>query len=100
MTTLGELIHWAELMAEEFKYWDDADTIRSFGKTWRDLQSIRLEDVSITLNDHSKGQWALDIDDSFSLLRRGWKCSKCGRRQTYGTTPYCPYCGRKMEVKR
>ena len=49
ITTLGELIHWAELMAEEFRYWDDADAIRSFGKKWRDLQNIYLEDVNISI---------------------------------------------------
>ena len=51
ITTLGELIYWAELMAEEFQYWEDADAIRSFGKTWRDLQDIRLEDVSISTKE-------------------------------------------------
>ena len=49
ITTLGELIHWAELTAEDFQYWEDADAIRSFGKTWRDLQNVRLEDVSISI---------------------------------------------------
>lgn len=53
-TTLGELIHWAELMAEEFQYWEDVDTIRSFGITWRDLQNIRLEDLSISVRDGGK----------------------------------------------
>ena len=47
-TTLGELVHWATLMAEEFEYWDDADAIRSFGKTWRDLQNLRLEDIQLS----------------------------------------------------
>lgn len=52
------------------------------------------------MKDQKHGHWTLDIDDKFPLLRRGWRCSECGRRQTYGTTPYCPYCGHKMEVKR
>lgn len=47
------------------------------------------------------GHWVLDIDNEYPvMMRTGWRCSECGRRETYGTTPYCPYCGRKMEVKR
>lgn len=49
--------------------------------------------------EEQPGNWTLDIDDSFPLLRRGWRCSKCGDRQTYGITPYCPYCGSRMEEK-
>ena len=45
--------------------------------------------------------WILDIDNDYPvMMRTGWRCSKCGRRESYGRTPYCPYCGAKMEAKR
>ena len=30
---------------------------------------------------------------------RRYKCPSCGREWSYGETPYCPYCGVKLDEK-
>lgn len=46
-----------------------------------------------------KGKWIYDYDKEHEnpFFMQGWKCSACGRRQTYGEPPYCMYCGAEME---
>ena len=99
ISTLRELInkyYGSNEIGDDCVY-ADTDSI----KCWHDLSAwIDAYNQQIIKRREEHGQWILDIDDSFPLLRRGWRCSECGRRQTYGTTTYCPYCGRKMEVKR
>lgn len=45
-----------------------------------------------------KGKWIYDYDkDEAPFFMQGWKCSACGKRQTYGEAPFCMYCGAEME---
>lgn len=45
-----------------------------------------------------KGTWIPDFDESRPLfLQKGWKCSACGERNTYGMPAFCMNCGKKME---
>lgn len=45
------------------------------------------------------GCWIEDNDEKRpALFQRGWLCSACGSRQSYGRSEYCPHCGAKMEV--
>ena len=45
------------------------------------------------------GKWIEDNDPNADpLFRKGWKCSVCGSRTSYGTPPYCMRCGAKMEA--
>lgn len=48
-----------------------------------------------------EGEWRFEIDDTaWMFFKKRWVCSECGEWQTYGETPYCPYCGTKMKVKK
>lgn len=44
------------------------------------------------------GKWTESYESECDnpFLRRRWTCSVCGQYNTYGTPPYCPYCGAKM----
>lgn len=45
-----------------------------------------------------QGKWIADNDPNADpFFRKGWKCSVCGSRTSYGTPPYCMRCGAKME---
>lgn len=45
-----------------------------------------------------KGKWIYDYDkDEAPFFMQGWKCSACGRRQTYGESEFCMNCGAEME---
>ena len=42
-------------------------------------------------------RWERDVNDDLNImLRFGWKCSACEKRQSYGMTPHCPFCGAEM----
>lgn len=42
-------------------------------------------------------RWERDVNDNVNIMIRfGWKCSACERRQSYGMTPHCPFCGAEM----
>ena len=43
------------------------------------------------------GTWIEDVTDEQYMVRHGWKCSVCGKRQTFGTPNYCMMCGARME---
>ena len=44
------------------------------------------------------GKWIYDYDKKAALFfQQGWRCSACGRRQTYGESEFCMNCGAKME---
>lgn len=36
-------------------------------------------------------------DEKTGIFDLRFECSNCGLWQTYGITPYCPFCGQKME---
>lgn len=45
-------------------------------------------------------KWIKDFkpnDPTRSFDKWRWVCPYCGDWQTYGETPYCPYCGHKVE---
>ena len=46
------------------------------------------------------GKWTYHYDPEKPIFfRREWICGDCGESFTYGTTPYCPFCGkRKVDV--
>ena len=48
------------------------------------------------------GKWAEYYDpERPAFFRRRWRCGDCGMDNTYGETPYCPYCGkRKIDVEK
>ncbi len=50
---------------------------------------------------NGKGKWeyrVVDLEEApNAFMTRRWYCSHCGEHNTYGATPYCPYCGAKME---
>lgn len=42
-------------------------------------------------------RWERDVNDNLNIMIRfGWKCSACEKRQSYGMTPHCPFCGAEM----
>ncbi len=43
------------------------------------------------------GYWIEKTVEDATWDRRRFYCSECEDWQTYGKTPYCPYCGKKME---
>lgn len=47
-------------------------------------------------NQRPHGEWVVDINNDDYMVRRGWRCSVCDTRQTYGTPNYCPTCGAQM----
>lgn len=45
-------------------------------------------------------KWIIDIDREDKTRTFDWRrfvCPYCSKWQTYGETPYCPYCGHKVE---
>ncbi len=45
------------------------------------------------------GQWTeVELEDGGMFMNRRWYCGDCGEWNTYGETPFCPYCGKKKEV--
>lgn len=50
------------------------------------------------IEERKAGKWIHDYDKNEALFfMQGWKCSACGRRQTYGESRFCMNCGAKME---
>ena len=42
-------------------------------------------------------RWERNVNDNLNIMIRfGWKCSACEKRQSYGMTPHCPFCGAEM----
>lgn len=42
-------------------------------------------------------RWERDVNENLNIMIRfGWKCSACEKRQSYGMTPHCPFCGAEM----
>ncbi len=45
------------------------------------------------------GEWTeVYLDDADLFMKRRCYCGDCGVWNTYGTTPYCPYCGKRKKV--
>lgn len=45
------------------------------------------------------GEWTeVYLDDGYLLMKRRCYCGDCGDWNTYGMTPYCPYCGKEKKV--
>ena len=45
------------------------------------------------------GEWTeVFIEDEFPFFKRQFFCGDCGESNTYGMTPYCPYCGMRKRV--
>ena len=60
----------------------------------------RLKDLPSAQPEQKTGKWVDAINEDMNpFFRRGWKCTACGMRQTYGQSKYCPNCGCKMEGK-
>lgn len=62
---------------------------------------IRLEDIdhAPTVDPVQHGRWIDDLRgfEEFAFFRKGWKCSACGSRNTYGKPKHCPNCGARMD---
>ena len=58
--------------------------------------SLKVIDKYITFPN---GKWRKEVDNSRRWDRVRFYCSSCGEWQTYGETPYCPYCGCEMEIE-
>lgn len=42
------------------------------------------------------GSWSeIYLEDEPPFMRRRFYCGDCGSWNTYGPTPYCPYCGKQ-----
>lgn len=55
-------------------------------RPWADAEPVR------------HGRWIENTDEKRpALFQRGWLCTACGTRQTYGRSEYCPFCGAKMD---
>ena len=61
------------------------------------IERVPAADVAPVL--HGKWEERCDENDD-PLFRQKFICSVCGDWQTYGKTPYCPYCGAKMEGEK
>lgn len=46
-------------------------------------------------------QWRyfFDKEERFAFMQRQWVCTNCWEGNTYGTPPYCMWCGAPMEEK-
>ena len=70
------------------------------------VEDLELKDCGLTTEileefyakEIVHAHWIYSYDESRDLFfKRQWECSACHRWQTYGVTPYCPYCGAKMD---
>lgn len=67
------------------------------GLNYRRIIGKELPSVALS---RTKGHWIIDEDRNDPDRKWDWrrfKCSACGRWQTYGMTSYCPKCGAEME---
>ena len=49
-------------------------------------------------DERKKGEWISDWrDDLDAMSKRGWKCSCCSWRTSYGTPRFCMNCGAEMK---
>ena len=45
------------------------------------------------------GEWTeVYIDEAMPMFKRRYYCGDCGEYNTYGYTPFCPYCGMRKRV--
>lgn len=45
------------------------------------------------------GEWTeVYLDDASMFMKRRLYCGDCGEWNTYGETPFCPYCGKEKKV--
>ena len=43
------------------------------------------------------GEWINDFRSDYEpFMQRGWKCTNCSKRTTYGKPAFCMYCGADM----
>lgn len=60
----------------------------------------RYEELGFRKPQQKTGEWIEDYqEDASPFSKKGWKCSNCNSRTSYGTPPFCMRCGAKMEVK-
>lgn len=71
----------------------DLDKLPNGRVEWEDIANAP------TVDPVKHGRWVDDFRgaEEFPLFRKGWKCSVCGSRNTYGKPKYCMNCGAQMD---
>ena len=81
-------------MSDLIKREDAIKEINNAYSLWNAESLIRR----IPTADRPKGEWTirfpkLDNGMGGTYRERRWYCSACSNWQTYGETPFCPWCG-------
>ena len=53
--------------------------------------------IELLKEQKPQARWITERPEPGDFAYRRYTCSACGTWQTYGKTPYCPYCGARME---
>ena len=77
-----------------------ADTIEALLAENEELKA--KDSCQLTKSAPEPGHWIFmtvedDPSDPSGLFQHRYKCSVCGSWQTYGTTDFCPNCGKPMQ---
>lgn len=57
--------------------------------------------VIALLTDEPVGVWVHEYDEKgLPTFKHQWRCPVCGKAQTYGEPPHCPFCGARVAYQR
>ena len=56
-----------------------------------------LEGLPVVEPERKKGTWEQYEEEVFKVIFPLYRCTVCGAEPLVVKTPYCPYCGSKME---
>ena len=63
-----------------------------------EMAKMYMQGVKPVYPVRPKGEWISDWRDDLDYMsRRGWKCSCCSWRTSYGTPRFCMNCGAEMK---
>lgn len=61
-------------------------------------QCMEAAEEQPTVDPVKHGRWLDDYNaEENPFFRKGWKCSACGSRNTYGKPKFCMNCGAQMD---
>ena len=78
------------------------ECLKDIAEDTTSLDPYSLADIIVNKSkpyeERPQGEWISDWrDDLDAMSKRGWKCSCCSWRTSYGTPRFCMNCGAEMK---